>query len=301
MIKGSRPILLAAAVAAAASMSLRAPAQSQPPPVFLNHFYVVIDSASYAAMQTDKYLTTTFAPFEKRTTVRNDETYTGVYWYGRHTYFEVFEPPSQGPQGSSGIALSVDGEGESAAIKALWSASLGETMAAPVTRRTETGEPLWFQMTAGPQSSGALRMWLMEYDREFLSRWYASLTPARGKTRAEVLDRYVAKIGKSGERETAVFGDVTRLVVALDDNDRALLTKHVVPAGWAAKEGGSARHAAFRGPNGVTIEVVPASGNQRGIIEAEFSVQGEPKPHSSRLGSVWLTVERTLARLRFVP
>ena len=301
MLKRLRPILLPIALAALPMMSSTTPAQPSPPTVFLNHFFVVIDPASYEAMQSDSYLATAFAPFEKRTTVRNDNTYTGVYWYGRNTYFEVFEPPSQGPLGTSGIALSVDGDGQSAAVKALWTDSLGETQSSPVTRRTENGEPTWFQMTAGPMAGGLLRMWLMEYDREFLSRWYASLTPARGKTRGEVLDRYVAKIGKSGQRDTAVFGDVTRIVVALDDKERAMVSKHLVPVGWTAKEGGSARHAAFRGPQGVTIEVVPASGNQRGIIEAEFSVQGEPKPHSSRLGSVWLTVEPTLARLRFVP
>ena len=55
------------------------PAAASSPTVFLNHFFVVISSESCAAMLADPYLTRTFAPFEKRTTVRNDNSYTGAY------------------------------------------------------------------------------------------------------------------------------------------------------------------------------------------------------------------------------
>ena len=294
-------LFLAAVIGGLLSDAEPASSQATTPTVFLNHFFVVIDSKSYEAMQADPFLTTGFAPWEKRTTIRNDETYTGVYWYGRNTYFEVFEPPAQGPVGASGLALGVDGEGESAAVKERWSASLGGAQTFPVTRRTETAEPVWFHMTAGGSAQGLLRVWLMEYDREFLARWHENLTPARGKRRAEVLDRYVAKIGKSADRETAVLGDVTRLVMALDESDLGLLAKHLTPVGWVVTERSPKERTTFRGPGGVLIEVVPQAGDQRGIIEAEFSVQGQPKPRSTLLGSVRLTIEPSRARLRFVP
>jgi len=276
-------------------------AAAPPPPVFLNHFYVVVSAESYAAILKDPYLATTFAPFEKRTTVRNDNTYTGAYWYGRRTYFEVFEPPSQGPQGAGGMAFSVDGAGESGAIKAAWTESLGAAETSPVTRRTETGEPTWFHITSARGVPSGLRLWLMEYDKGFLAGWYPELTPARGITRAEVLDRYVAKIGRSKDRETAVLKDVTTLVVALDDANRERLEKHLVPAGWSAKAGAAAGQVTFTGPEGLTIEVVKGSGSGQGIQEARFSVQGKPKPHSVTLGQVRLDVDSISARMRFVP
>ncbi len=271
------------------------------PAVFLNHFFVVISAESYAAMVADPYLTAAFAPCEKRTTVRNDDTYTGAYWYGRRTYFEVFEPPSQGPVGTSGMAFGVEGVGESGAVRASWNGSLGGAETAPVTRRTEAAEPVWFHMTSGRSAAARLRLWLMEYDKDFLAGWYPDLTSARGITRGEVLDRYVAKIGRSKDRGTAVLGDVTGLVLALDDADRELLKKHVLPGGWTAKAGAGPGEISFSGPEGVTLGVVKANRTRLGIIEARFSVQGNPAPHAATLGQVRVEVDSKGARLRFVP
>lgn len=271
------------------------------PTVFLNHFFVVISPQSYAAILADPYLTTTFAPFEKRTTARNDQTYTGAYWYGRKTYFEVFEPPSQGPLGTSGVAFSVDGVGESAAVKAAWTGSLGAAETSPVTRRTETAEPVWFHTTAARGFGSGLRLWLMEYHKDFLASWYPELTPARGTTRAEALDRYVAKIGRTADRETAVLRDVTRLTLALDDASRDRLRSHVLPVGWSASASSGDAAVVFTGPEGIVLEVVKATEARRGIIEARFSVQGTPRAHTATLGQVRLEVEPKSARMRFVP
>jgi len=273
-------------------------AQGKPPAVFLNHFFVVVDAASYRAMQESAFLTGAFAPFEKRTTARNDQTYTGIYWYGRRTYFEAFEPESQGPQGASGLALGVEGVGESAGVKAAWAEAFGGAETVPVTRKTESAEPVWFQMTFAKAASG-LRVWLMEYDREFLARWYPDLTTARGVTRAEALDRYVARIGRAAERESAVLKDVTGLVFALDPADRVSLRKQLEAVGWSARE--ERDDLVLRGPEGVSLRVVAASADRRGILEATFSVQGRRAARTERLGRAVLTVEPDAARLRFVP
>jgi hypothetical protein len=139
----------------------------------------------------------------------------------------------------------------------------------------------------------------MEYHKDFLGSWYPELTKARGMARAEVLDRYVAKIGKTGDRETAVLRDVTALVLTMDDANLDRLRRHVVPAGWTEKaSAGSA--VAFTGPDEVTLEV--RRGNDTGrILEARFSVQGNPRPHTAVLGEVRLEVDATSARLRFAP
>lgn len=267
-----------------------------PPAVFLNHFFVVVDSASYRALQESATLTGPFAPFEKRTTVRNDQTYTGSYWYGRRTYFEVFEPDSQGPVGASGLALGVDGAGESAAVKAAWAQAFGGADSGMVTRKTDTAEPAWFLMTYAKVASG-LRVWLMEYDRGFLSAWYPDLTPARGTTRAEVLDRYVAKIGRQAEREKALFKDVTGLRLALEAADRDILAQQLRAVGWTSRE--ERDGLVLLGPEGVELRVVPPHAGKKGIVEATFSVQNAPAPRTEVLGSATFVVEGNRATLRF--
>lgn len=266
------------------------------PSVFLNHFFVVVDAASYRALQESPTLTGAFAPFEKRTTARNDQTYTGIYWYGRRTYFEVFEPEAQGPRGASGLALGVDGAGESAAVKAAWAKALGGADSGMVTRKADSADPAWFQMTYAKAAAG-LRVWLMEYDRDFLSRWYPELTPARGITRAEVLDRYVAKIGRQTDRDQALFEDVTGLLLALEAADRDVLAKHLLAAGWTSRE--EKDGLVLLGPEGVALRVVPATAGKKGIVEATFSVQGTPAPRTETLGSAVLTIAADHARLRF--
>lgn len=303
-MKAITRLLLASAVLLGVSLASRpATRAAEEPAVFLNHFFAVISPESYAAILADPYLTSTWAPFEKRSTARNDQTYTGAYWYGRKTYFEVFEPPSQGPTGAFGIAFSVDGVGESAAVKAAWTESLGAAETSPVTRRTETAEPVWFHATAARGFGLGLRLWLMEYHKDFLASWYPELTPARGTTRGEVLDRYVAKIGKTKARETAVFGDITSLVLALDDVHTDRLRKHLVPAGWSEKAAGPEAPLTFTGPDGVNLEILVLKGDNapRGLLEARFSVQGSPRPHKATLGEVRVEVDSSSARIRFAP
>ena len=160
-------------------------ASGDPPPVVtLNHFYVVVDAATYEAARTSPFLTREFAPFEARTTVRNDKSYTGIYWYGRATYFELFEPGEQGPAGASGLALGVEQPEASALVKQHWEAALGGAGGGLVTRKTETDEVPWFEMTYAREIPG-VRVWLMEYHtrlpRPLVRRAHASALDHTGR------------------------------------------------------------------------------------------------------------------------
>jgi hypothetical protein len=284
----------------AGRVAVAAPEPSpEPAPVYLNHFFVVVDAASYRALQESPFARDEWAPFEKRTTVRSDETYTGIYWYGHHTYYEVFEPEAQGPAGSSGLALGVEEPGQSRVVKALWSEALGGAGSGSVTRRTETAEPTWFEMTYASVPPGVLRIFLLEYDENFLARWYPELTPARGIARAEVLDRYVAKVGRSTDRARTLLGDVSGLVIALDPGERDTLVKHLQPVGWRVRAEGQAT--LLEGPEAFSLRVVPPTAGRSGIVEAAFSLQRPAKPRSERFGTTVLSIERDHARLRFAP
>jgi hypothetical protein len=294
-------LLLALAVAISSPVFAQSPPEL--PPVLFNHFFVVTDAATYAEAQASRFLTREFAPFEKRTTVRNDQTYTGIYFYGRRTYFELFEPEAQGPAGTSGLAFGVETPEGSAAIRARWAEAAGGADGGPVTRKTDTEEVPWFEMTFAkggrpvPTTAAVLRVWLMEYHGDFLARWYPDLTPARSITRADVLDRYVARIGQAARRGTFLMKDVASLTLALPDEDRDALGKQLRAVGYSSRDEKGA--AAFAGPD-VRIRVVPApEGAPRGVQEVEFSLQTRVPRAQHRMGSAVLTVEADRARLRF--
>ena len=264
------------------------------PAVFLNHFYAVVDADSYQAARTSPFLTRELAPFEARTTVRNDRSYTGSYWYGRRTYFELFEPGEQGPAGASGLALGVEAPGASAAVQQRWKDELGTGGGGLVTRKTDTDEVPWFEMSYAAEIAG-LRVFLMEYHRDFLARWYGTLTPARSITRADVLDRYVAKIGQSERRESALLKDVTALTIALAPAEREALVKQLRAVAWTATD--QAEAVVCRGPESERLRLVTPADARTGILEVEFSLQHTVPKAVHRVGNVELQLEGESARL----
>ncbi len=281
-----------------AALSSMTAASERGPVVTLNHFYVVVDAATYEAARTSAFLTREFAPFEARTTVRNDKSYTGSYWYGRRTYFELFEPGEQGPAGASGLALGVEEPGASAAVKQRWEDALGTAGGGLVTRKTETEEVRWFEMTYAKEIPG-LRVFLMEYHRDFLARWYGTLTPARSITRADVLDRYVAKIGQSKRRESALLKDVVGLTIALAPPERETLAKQLRSVGWTATDEADA--VVCRGPESERLRLVTPAGGRAGIVEVELSLQHSVAKATHRVGGAELRLEGSSARLVVQP
>jgi hypothetical protein len=266
--------------------------------VLLNHFYVVVDAATYEAARRDAFLTRELAPFEVRTTVRNDTSYSGSYWYGRRTYFEMFEPGEQGPAGTSGLAFGVEEPGASARVRERWQQAIGGASSSPVTRKTESDEVPWFEMTRAREIPG-LRVFLLEYQRDFLARWYGALTPARGIKRADVLDRYVTKIGQSESREKALFDDVVGLEIALLPSDRELLVKQLRAVSWVAQD--AADEVVCSGPELERLRLVPPRDGRTGIVAADFSLQHAVAKAVHRFGSAELSLGGRTARLSFGP
>jgi Family of unknown function (DUF5829) len=285
---------LVVAATAGAAPRQQAGAGAAQPPVFLNHFFVVVDAASYQAARSSVFLTREFAPFEARTTVRNDMSYTGIYWYGRRTYFELFEPGSQGQQGASGLALGVEEPGASAGVRRRWQEALGAAGGGPVTRKTENDEPPWFEMTFSSEIPG-LRVFLMEYHAEFLVRWYGELTKARSIARADVLDRYVAKIGQADRRERALLQDVVGLEIALEPAERETLVKQLRAVSWLAQD--AADDVVCSGPESVRLRLVPPKNGRTGIVAVDFSLQHAAAKAVHRLGKAELRVDGGSARL----
>lgn len=251
--------------------------------VFLNHFFVTIDSDSYAAVEKSDFLKREFATYERRTTVRTDTSYTGQYFYGTNTYFEFFEPsPQSGRQrGDSAVAFGVDQAGEIDQLRN----RLGEVdISADVTTITRQLGPVqvpWF-LSLNPQGfprNAAFSTWLMEYAPRFLAEWHPGAEPkAGGVSRRQVLDRYRAVLGNAPVH--AILEDVAGLTIALDDRSRAGLTRLCEAWGYGSRAEGTAT--TLERP-GFVLRLVPDEG-KRGIVEARFRVSRMPASSELRLG-----------------
>ncbi|MGH9702635.1 MAG: DUF5829 family protein [Candidatus Acidiferrales bacterium] len=199
--------------------------KAPPGPVYLNHLYVVPSPDTYKAVAENEFLQKNFGASESRTTVRADKTYTGLYFYGEHTYFELLEPPKEGksPETYSGVAFGAEAPDQVQTLAARLKES-GSTNAIlkPINRQTEGKAVNWFlQLILGPQfEKSKFASWLMEYNPDFLSNWYPQLPPAQASMhRSDVLERYAAKVNRSKERQQGLFLDVARIRLSLESGD----------------------------------------------------------------------------------
>ena len=254
--------------------------------VHLNHCYVAPDRATFDAAAQDPFLSSRFASFEQRTTRRTDHTYTGLYYYGDHTYFELLEP-GRGFGSGSAIAFGVE---EPGAI-----ARLGKPH--PITREAEGRQVAWFHTVSDGDAfaQSDLSSWIMECDPRFLAQWYPALPPAeRGIQRKQLLDRYVAHTG----RPRGLFQDLTRVELVLAASDLDAFAKQCERFGYRLERDGLA--IACTGPE-VVLHLTPGHPPARlGIAKVTFRLRGAaPKREAHRLGTSTLELDGDTAVWRF--
>ena len=209
------------------------------PPVFLNHFYAVVDTTTYKAIEADPFWRSQFAPNERRTTVRTDETYTGLYFYGANTYFEIFDvADSPRPDvGDCGLAFGVDSIGDLDTLGQVLGTEL-QIKRDPITRLYR-GEPVsWFQMATLEHLPYGSRTstWLMEYHPEFLRRWNPRARDhvEDGVSRRDVLARYASVLAPVSN---PVMHDVVGLTINVDAPTRDALVDVCRRVGYATRQG----------------------------------------------------------------
>jgi hypothetical protein len=219
-------LFIASSIIAMTAVHAKSGVDKAPPaPVYLNHLYVVPSPDTYKAVAENEFLQYNFGAFESRTTTRADKTYTGLYFYGEHTYFELLEPPKNGeaPETFSGVALGAETPGQIQSLAARLHESGSEKAAiTPITRQTEGKSVNWFlQLVIGPQyEKSKFATWMMEYDPEFLAKWYPQLPPAQPSIkRSDLLERYAAKVNRSRERNEGLFLDVVRIRFLLESSE----------------------------------------------------------------------------------
>ena len=248
----------------------------------LNHFYVILDHDTFNAIEQSAFLKEQFAVFEKRTTVRTDRTYTGIYFYGKETYFEMLDATTADPNlGHGGMAFGDDAPGGKSPIEG------GKPQL--VTRQWNGVQVPWFFMTPQPLKPGEAQgfvTWFMQYHPGFLAKWHPEARPSPAETpptsRAAVLERYKAVLPEAASQP--LLGDVTGLTLA-------------------AKAESRARFEAWMKAIGTTfpVQLVDPGADSEGVRAAEFRLDRAPKkeetlhfgPHST------LTLHQRSALWRF--
>lgn len=257
------------------------------PPLQLNHLYRVVDTETFQAARDSSWLRTLFAPSELRTTRRPDWEYTGLYFYGRTTYLELFEQGAQGPAGASGLAFAVEEAGATPAIAEAWRASVGDAEHRVVVRPLGEETVPWFHIAhARPDHRELLKLWAMEYHADFLVSWYPERTPARGTSRADVLERYAAVVDGPA---APLFDDVTAVRLALSPAESAFLDRHLAAFDVRTREvGGEAR---YIDGDGISLGVGPASTAGRGVQDIVCRLHRPAGRESITIGRLTISVD----------
>jgi hypothetical protein len=239
-------------------------------PVFLNHFYLTLDHATYAAIQSNEFLRREFAITEERTTVRKDRTYTGLYFYGMNTYFEFFDVDKEIRRrvGDSAIAFGVEEAGSSGKLEAALGAH-----PVTITRQLANVDIPWFLQTmpSGFSLESGMSTWVMEYHPRFLPEWHAEAGGGAGITRKEILHRYKAVL--KGAPVRTLFSDVIGITIAADKQVTGQMAELCKVFGYASRVQGETT--ILQGPD-FELRLVPETATIRGIRQVLLRVNRMP-------------------------
>ena len=266
-----RKSILGAMALLVASLSPGPVKATLPSTVPLNHVYLILDSATYKAIEQSSFLRKEFASTEQRTTTRTDMSYTGLYFYGANTYFEFFDAASQaiGKLSDSGLGLGTDRAGTLEAIKTDLAGAF--SVGAPITRGFNGKQVPWFYMAVPrnfPERSG-LRVWVMEYHPRFLAEWNSqSDSGNQGISRKQVLARYAAVLPNTPRKP--YLQDVVALTIAVAKK----LIEVCQLLGYRVRVKGITT--ILQGED-VELHLVPQTNSARGIQEITMRVDRAPE------------------------
>ncbi len=248
-------------------------------PVYLNHFYVVVNQETYDAIKDSHFLSSQFAVFEERTTSSTiQQSWSGLYLYGANTYFEFLLAGSLGGMrtGDCGIGFGNDKEEDQEALGSRIAEHANVECTSYLMNRAIDGEHVPWFFVIEPTKTEKLPwfdVWTMQYHPEFLLKWHGDLHPRNGGvTRKAVLERYKAKILGEDVAPCRQFADITKLTLALPKKELTMLSAWLQALGYRRQEGGP--DIVFAGPD-VVFHLRPESKGQRGIVAAHLSVNAD--------------------------
>jgi hypothetical protein len=195
------------------------------PPVFLSHFFVVLDPATFAALTSSPDIGT-FAAHEIKDA--HGAPTKGFYLYGRRTFMEFFpagQPPGD-PEGLSGLGLAVETSGGVAAIAAKFRRVFGNNVSVETASQELNGQTVsWYTaVDLDSNPSAPFTFWISEFNPGYLAAKYPGLNFDRPLSRESYeLPHFSAD---------TMLDEVTGLKMALSPSDAARLVTALRLLGW---------------------------------------------------------------------
>jgi len=260
-----------------AALTLFARAAVAVPPVVVDHFYISLDPQTFKAVQTNKWLKTTFAEVAKSTNSSGDDTWTGLYVYGVGSYIEIFSADKKFPEGTAGIGFSTTQVGGADDIYALLRTSLLGPRAERELMKLgspTSQKPFAHIASFSGQDASGLNVWLMEFHEDYFHRNGVGV----GSTEADMFAAYRAK---TKTPYTGLMGNVSGLTLR-PATGRADLETAFRCLGFAP----GTDSATWHGPSNTLTFAPPQAKKPRYIISsATFTLRVKPlSPHTEHLG-----------------
>jgi Family of unknown function (DUF5829) len=221
------------------------------PSVYLSHFSVVLDKATYTALRASPQVES-LADCELVHTQEGSGDYTGFYVRGRQTYMEFFgDPIPEGEHlGHVGLGLTVERAGGAAVIAAHLRRTFGERVKIHSATRPVGGHAVpWYIATYidDDDDSAMLFGWVAEINPGYLAAQHPNSPIHHPLSRRQ----YLAWNFKPDR----LLDNVVGLTLALETSELSQLSRELQVIGWTIKREDSGFAAI--GPD-IRITAVPA-------------------------------------------
>ncbi len=279
------------AIPAIGSTGSAGPAADVLPPVFMGHFYVALDQASFDALRKSAEVAALAHVVERHTVAGKDE-WTGFYVQGRQTYMEFFGAdnlPEGMRLGDTGLGLTVERAGGVAAIAARLRTVYDKKVEITTTpRTTPAGTIPWFTSTQ-IESEGheSMETWVMESDPNYLATVHPGAKIDNPFSREQSLSWYFLPDHQ--------LDNITGITVALKPVEVAQLTTELKLIGWSVRMQNKGFVAA--GPD-LKLTVLPA-GARAGIQQVDLQLRRSVAKQNIHLGNIQLLLDRDTGHLVF--
>ena len=252
---------------------------SEPVEISLNHLVLCVDSNTYRNIENSEFLKNEFATYEHRTTVRSNDSYTGIYFYGTETYIEFFDADADTADqvGDCGLGLGTDYASSLITLRALLSDNYN-LITDTVSRQLDSQLVPWFSYIAFEypfiENKFVIDIWIMEYLPEFLEKWHPQKNDTGlGIKRKDVLDRYKSVL--SGHVKEPIMSDIVGITMAADSQETGRIIALFTSIGFNVESSGAGTNL-HRGD--FSLNIVHESTDTCGLTEIRFRTNKKPAP-----------------------
>ncbi len=215
----------------------------------INHLYITLDPETLESIATSEFICQDFCTMSRETVQADEESWTGIYLRGKHTYLELFAPDgAKGlKEGFSGIGFNTQQAGQiniiNEKLKPLVTKEIEPILR---IRQTEKGKVPWFYYVSIKDSEReAFALWLMEFHQDYLDYKGIKLSKTGNFSRAA----YMKTLDTS---ENSLFNDILEVHLNLTSSEHQDLALLLRAFGYQSS---SSKNITTYRSNGFTLQV----------------------------------------------